>query len=80
MSYVYGSEGAYTAATVIDDPRQPRIIRTGILDRRGEMIVRVVQLQRVPMGFATGCQPQPDSITTWLPESLVQITQPGSAQ
>ncbi len=52
--HVYGSEGAYTAQTVIDDPAMPTITPTSILDHRGDMLVRVRTPARVQMGVKAG--------------------------
>lgn len=65
-----------TADHVIDEPREPRLIPTGILDANGEMLIRVVVPIKVKMGFhCPGLEPAEEEVMTILPESLIHIAE-----
>lgn len=42
-----------TADHVLDDPREPRMVATGVYDASGEMLIRVTMPIKQRMGFAT---------------------------
>lgn len=63
----FGDGYLVTADHVIDDPREPRITPTGILDSRGEMLCRVTLPIKVPMGFHL---PGKREVQEWVDEIL----------
>lgn len=70
MNYVHGSWGGYTAQIVIDDPKTSAT-DTGILNHRGEPLVRVHQAERSPAGFHTATRRHEPATTHILPSHLV---------
>lgn len=73
MGYVYNSEGAHTAQIVIDDSRTASATPTGILDARGEMLMRVTQPIKQPLGFHTHARQAADTTSALVPASKVII-------
>lgn len=69
---------AMTADVVIDDPREPQIVPTGVLDERGMMICRVSMPLKVKMGFHSRHQPEPDEVVMMVPEDMLQISDCGA--
>ena len=70
------AEYGMTADHVIDEPRQPRMIATGILDENGEMLVRVVipiRLSRI--GFDTPQRDVKDEVVAIVPESMLHVVE-----
>lgn len=71
------AEYGMTADHVIDEPRQPRMIATGILDEHGEMLVRVVipiRLSRI--GFhIPNLSEAVDEVVAIVPESMLHIVE-----
>lgn len=79
----YDSEGdpMATADHVVDDPRQPRLIPTGVLDANGEMLVRVYLPIKCRLGFHIPNERDvEDEVLMILPESQISIAEdmPGS--
>ncbi|AXQ68986.1 hypothetical protein HOU00_gp139 [Caulobacter phage CcrPW] len=70
---------SWTADHVIDDPREPRITPTGILDHRGMMLLRVAVPIKVPMGFAIPQvnPPERDEVETLVPEDMLAVSEVG---
>jgi hypothetical protein len=69
------AEYAMTAGTVIDDPRQPRIMATGVYDSRGKMILRVSIPITQSMGFGVREEPfEDDCVHELVPEDMLMIT------
>jgi hypothetical protein len=66
-----------TADHVIDDPREPRIVPTGILDERGMMLVRVTIPIKCKMGFARMLPEDPGEVTTIVPEDMLAVSDIG---
>ena len=67
--------------TVVDDPREPIITETGLLDARGVPLMRVIFPVKVAMGFATpgrGVEVA-DTVAALLPADHISVTdRPGS--
>ena len=67
-----------TADHLIDDPREPIITPTGVLDARGMMLVRVRVPIKVQMGFHSPVtDPEPDEVEAILPEDMLAISDVG---
>lgn len=65
-----------TADHVIDEPREPSLVPTGVLDANGQMLVRVTIPIKVPMGFAIP-NPRRDGageVETIVPENMLQVS------
>lgn len=68
-----------TADHVIDEPREPSLVPTGVLDARGQMLVRVTIPIKVPMGFHIP-NPRPDGageVQTIVPEDMLRVSDIG---
>lgn len=78
-SAIIPAEGEYfvTADHVIDDPREPHITPTGILDSRGMMLVRVTVPIKQKMGFGTFGKPADEEVETVLPEDMLAVSDIG---
>uniref|UniRef100_A0AB74UIT6 Uncharacterized protein n=1 Tax=Caulobacter phage BL57 TaxID=3348355 RepID=A0AB74UIT6_9VIRU len=71
---------AASASTVVDDPREPNIIPTGILDAAGEMLLKVHMPIKVPMGFAipeVEGRDDADEVVSYVPESQLIVSDIG---
>lgn len=73
-----GEDLGMTASVVVDDPRQPRLEATGVLDARGKMLVRVIMPIKAPLGFQTpGRQYVEDELEAIVPEDLLRVSTQG---
>jgi hypothetical protein len=69
---------SWTADHVIDDPREPRVTPTGVLDHRGMMYLRVAMPIKVKMGFhLPGVREAHDEVHTVVTEDLLSISDCG---
>lgn len=67
-----------TADHLVDEPREPIITPTGVLDERGMMLVRVRIPIKVQMGFAIPNPSQePDEVEAILPEDMLSVSDIG---
>ncbi len=75
----FGDGYLVTADHVIDDPREPRIMATGVLDSRGMMLMRVAMPIKVPMGFQFPCSKEPvqDEVEAIIPEDMLGVSDIG---
>lgn len=80
-AYIHADEDGFVSATadhVIDDPRQPRIEQTGVLDERGQMLCRVTVPIKVKMGFhIPGQEPVDEEVCSIVPEDMLQVSDCG---
>lgn len=68
-------EYGMTAGTVIDEPRQPMIMPTGVYDSRGKMILRVSIPITQSLGFMSRPEPEEDDhVHALVPEDMLMIT------
>lgn len=65
------------ATVVIDDPREPTIVATGVLDANGDMLLRVTTPIKVKMGFAIPTHDEADEVVSIVPESLLGVSDSG---
>lgn len=73
-----GDDMGMTSSVVVDDPRQPRLEATGILDPRGKMLVRVIMPIKAPLGFQTpGRRHVEDELEAIVPEDLLRVSTQG---
>lgn len=69
---------ALTADTVVDDPREPQIVPTGVLDERGQMLCRVIMPLKVKMGFHSTMEPAEEDVMMLVPEDMLRISDCGA--
>ncbi|USN15635.1 hypothetical protein KIKIMORA_05170 [Brevundimonas phage vB_BpoS-Kikimora] len=75
-----GEDGSisWTADHLVDDPREPIMTPTGVLDSRGQMLVRVRVPIKVKMGFHLPHESrEPDEVETIVPEDLLAVSDCG---
>lgn len=75
-----GEDGSisWTADHLVDDPREPILTPIGVLDARGQMLVRVRVPIKVKMGFHLPHQNQePDEVETIVPEDMLAVSDCG---
>ena len=65
------------ASTLIDEPRQPQIAETGILDARGVPLVRVTFPVKVKMGFhpPKPSEDIPETVGVVIPADMLSVTE-----
>ncbi|AFU88640.1 hypothetical protein CcrSwift_gp322 [Caulobacter phage CcrSwift] len=70
---------AASASTVVDDPREPSIVPTGVLDAAGEMLLKVHMPIKVPLGFAIPPvdRDDADEVVSYVPESQLIVSDIG---
>ncbi|ARB13851.1 hypothetical protein Ccr2_gp320 [Caulobacter phage Ccr2] len=70
---------AASASTVVDDPREPSIVPTGVLDAAGEMLLKVHMPIKVPLGFAIPLvdRDDADEVVSYVPESQLIVSDIG---
>lgn len=71
-------EFSMTADHLVDEPREPIITPTGVLDHRGMMLVRVRIPIKVEMGFVVPNRSQePDEVEAIMPEDMLSVSDIG---
>jgi len=72
------TEYGMTADHLIDDPREPYVMPTGLLDSRGVMLLRITVPIKVAMGFEFPAKDEePDVVETILPEDYLSVSDIG---
>lgn len=73
---------SWTADHVIDEPREPVIVPIGVLDSRGEMLVRITMPIKQRMGFNTGSADWrgevEDTVETVIAQDMVSVSDCGA--
>lgn len=69
---------AWTADHLVDDPREPILTPTGVLDSRGQHLIRVRMPIKVPMGFhIPNRSNEPDEVEYIVPEDQLSVSDSG---
>ncbi|AFU86810.1 hypothetical protein D869_gp104 [Caulobacter phage CcrRogue] len=78
----YDGDYSFTADHLIDDPREPNIVPIGLLDERGEMLLKVHMPIKVKMGFALppSDRDDADEVVAYVPESQLIVSDIGLGQ
>ncbi|AXQ68520.1 hypothetical protein HOT99_gp097 [Caulobacter phage CcrBL10] len=78
----YDGDYSFTADHLIDDPREPNIVPLGLLDARGEELLKVHMPIKVKMGFALppSDRDTADEVVAYVPESQLIVSDIGLGQ